>query len=62
MSKRVNLSLWNYEGDLVKLSYVDGTVLYVRKSDFNEHFGFIVNVDKDSVMRSFAVKQEGVSL
>ncbi len=55
MSTRVNLLLWNFEGDKVRLVYVDGTVLYVQKSDFNEHFGFIVNVDKDSVLRSFQV-------
>lgn len=62
MGKRVSLLDWKYDGDKVRLLYVDGTVLFVRKSDFNEHFGFVVNVDKDCVRRTLDVFEEGVEL
>ena len=62
MGQRVNLVDWKYNGDKVRLVYADGTIFYVRKDDFNEHFGFVVNVDKDCVLRSLDVFEEGVEL
>lgn len=46
---------WSYDGDKVKLTYADGTVLFVRHDDFDRAFGAILNAEKDAVERDYAV-------
>lgn len=55
-NNRINLANWNYDGDRVRLLYIDKSVLFVSKADFNRAFGSIVNADKYEVVRDFAIK------
>lgn len=55
-NNRIYLANWNYDGDRVKLLYIDKSVLFVSKADFNRAFGAIVNADKYEVVRDFAIK------
>ena len=55
MENRIGLSSWNIVGEKVRLAYSDGSVIYVSREDFNDSFVYIVNVDKESVMRDFVI-------
>ena len=46
---------WSYVENKVKLTYADGTVLFVRRDDFDRAFGAILNAEKDAVERDYAV-------
>lgn len=51
----MRVSAWAYAGDLVDLSYPDGSVVKVKKTDFDRAFGAIINATKEDVLRDFAV-------
>lgn len=53
--KRICVIDWSYDGDKVKLTYSDGTKLFVRLEDFNRAFGAILNAEKEAVERDFAI-------
>lgn len=55
MDSKVYLNKWNYDGDKVKLEYKDGTIVYVKKTDFDRAFGCIVSATKDEIVRDFAI-------
>lgn len=56
MDNNIYLKNWNLENDgRVKLTYRDGAVLYVKKTDFDRAFGPIVSATKDVVAREFAI-------
>lgn len=46
---------WAIDGDLVDISYPDGSVVKVKKTDFDRAFGAIINATKEDVIRDFAV-------
>lgn len=56
MEQKIYVKKWNYEGDKVQLEYHDGSTLLVRKKDFNQAFGSIVNASKQEVERDYAIK------
>ena len=56
MTERINLNAWTDMGEKVQLGYTDGTILYVRKTDFNRAFGAIISASKEEVIRDFAIK------
>ena len=49
------LGKWNIEGDKVRLTYKDGTDIFVKKTDFNRAFGCIVSAPKSDIVRDFAI-------
>lgn len=51
----MRLIKWVIAGDLAVLSYPDGSVVNVSKTDFNRAFGTIINATKEDVIRDFAV-------
>ena len=53
--EKVYLQEWKQEGDRVRLTYQDGSELFVRYEDFRRAFGCIVSADKDTVLRDFAI-------
>ena len=55
MTERINLNAWTDMGEKVQLGYTDGTILYVRKTDFNRAFGPIISASKEEVIRDFAI-------
>lgn len=53
---RIILIDWNYcDPDLVRLSYSDDSILFVRKSDFDRVFGYIISADKSAIVRDFSI-------
>ena len=46
---------WSYVENKVKLTYADGTVLFVRRDDFDRAFGAILNAEKEAVERDYAI-------
>jgi len=55
MDTSIYLDKWNYDGDKVKLVYKDGSVVYVKKADFDRAFGCIVSATKSDIIRDFAI-------
>lgn len=53
--REVYIDKWNVDGDKVVLNYSDGTVINVKKADFDRAFGTIVNATKEEVQRDFAI-------
>ena len=53
--KEIYLSTWEIDGDRIKLTYKDKSVLFVKKTDFNRAFGCIVSATKSAVQRDFAI-------
>lgn len=51
----MRVSDWAITGDLVELLYSDGSVVKVKKTDFDRAFGAIINATKEDVLRDFAV-------
>ena len=52
--REVYLEKWDLNGELVHLTYSDGAIVKVKKSDFDRAFGAIINASKDAVIRDFA--------
>ena len=46
---------WKIEGNVVNLFYNDGTIVTVKKEDFDRAFGAIVNAEKEDVIRDFGI-------
>ncbi len=55
MEKNVYLKEWTKEGDKVRLTYHDGTVVYVKADKFSQAFGPIVSGEKSAIIRDFAI-------
>lgn len=55
MKNDVYLENWNIEGDKVRLTYKDGTDVFVKKTDFDRAFGCIVSAPKSDIVRDFAI-------
>lgn len=46
---------WNVKGNVVVVSYDDGTDVHVNTLVFNRAFGAIINASKEEVVRDFAI-------
>lgn len=56
MSNKIHLKNWTPEGpEKIKLTYQDGSILYVKKPDFDRAFGAIISADKEAIERDFAL-------
>lgn len=55
MKKAIKLKSWHAEEDKVKLVYEDNTTVYVSKADFDRAFGCIIFLNKEEVIRDFAI-------
>lgn len=51
----VRMTNWTIRGNVVALSYDDGTEVNVRKADFDRAFGAMLNASKEAVIRDFAI-------
>lgn len=52
----IHLKMWKAEGeDKIRLTYEDGTELFVKKSDFDRAFGAIISAEKSDIERDFAI-------
>lgn len=56
MEKIMLAEKWEPAGDRVRLHYEDGSVLHVKRSDFDRAFGAIMNAPKENVLRDFAIE------
>ena len=56
MKYRNYLTQWSIEGDRVRLQFLDNSVLYVTKTDFDRAFGCIINLTMEEVLKDFAIK------
>lgn len=54
---KIYLKKWKIEGDKVKLTYEDDTVVFVSKVDFDRAFGCICSAPKADIVRDFAISQ-----
>lgn len=55
MCEKIKLKDWQYEGNRVKLTYYDDSVLFVDKRKFNTSTGAILNASKDVAKDEFAL-------
>ena len=55
MMQRNYLTQWENKGDQVRLTFLDGSMLFVSKKDFDRAFGCIVSLSKEEVEKDFAV-------
>lgn len=54
-SKRLFVESWVYYNDsLVKLTYEDGSEVFLDKAVFNREFQTVISNDKETVLRDFA--------
>lgn len=54
-SKGLFLESWCYFNDtLVKLTYEDGSEVYIDKAVFNRDFQTVISNDKDIILRDYA--------
>lgn len=60
MKQRNYLTKWERAGDRIKMDFLDGTILYIRKTDFDRAFGCIINLTKDEVEENFAIQGTAV--
>lgn len=60
MKQRNYLTKWERAGDRIKLDFLDGTILYISKADFDRAFGCIINLTKDEVEENFAIQGTAV--
>lgn len=58
MTQRNYLTSWKNEGERIKLHFLDGSILYVAKKDFDRAFGCIVSLTKEEVAANFAIQDE----
>ena len=56
MTLRNYITAWNHEGERIKLRFLDGSILYVTKTDFDRAFGCIINLTKEEVEKDFAIQ------
>ena len=57
MNTEIRITEWHIVDDKVEIKYSDGDIIYVSKVDFDRAFGAIINADKESVKRDFAIKK-----
>ena len=58
MTQRNYLTKWERNGERIRLEFLDGSILYVKKQDFDRAFGCIVNLTKEQVEADFAIEAE----
>lgn len=54
-AKMIRIKDWKVCGNIVTVSYDDGTDVHVNTLDFNRAFGAIINATKEEVVRDFAI-------
>ena len=50
--------MWERNGERIRLEFLDGSILYVKKQDFDRAFGCIINLTKEQVQADFAIEAE----
>ena len=58
MTQRNFLIKWERTGERIQLEFLDGSILYVKKQDFDRAFGCIINLTKEQVQADFAIEAE----
>lgn len=58
MTQRNYLTRWTRKGERIQLEFLDGSILYVKKQDFDRAFGCIINLTKEQVQADFAIEAE----
>ena len=58
MTQRNYLTKWERTGERIRLEFLDGSILYVKKQDFDRAFGCIINLTKEQVQADFAIEAE----
>lgn len=58
MTQRNFLIKWERTGERIRLEFLDGSILYVKKQDFDRAFGCIINLTKEQVQADFAIEAE----
>ena len=58
MTQRNYLTKWERNGERIRLEFLDGTILYVKKQDFDRAFGCIISLTKEQVQTEFAIEAE----
>ena len=58
MTQRNYLTKWERNGERIRLEFLDGSILYVKKQDFDRAFGCIINLTKEQVQAEFAIEAE----
>ena len=58
MTQRNFLTKWERNGERIRLEFLDGSILYVKKQDFDRAFGCIINLTKEQVEADFAIEAE----
>ena len=58
MTQRNFLTKWERNGERIRLEFLDGSILYVKKQDFDRAFGCIINLTKEQVQADFAIEAE----
>ena len=58
MTQRNYLTKWERNGERIRLEFLYGSILYVKKQDFDRAFGCIINLTKEQVQADFAIEAE----
>ena len=58
MTQRNYLTKWERNGERIRLEFLDGSILYVKKQDFDRAFGCIINLTKEQVQADFEIEAE----
>ena len=58
MTQRNYLTKWARNGERIQLEFLDGSILYVKKQDFDRAFGCIISLTKEQVQADFAIEAE----
>ena len=58
MTQRNFLIKWERTGERIRLEFLDGSIMYVKKQDFDRAFGCIINLTKEQVQADFAIEAE----
>ena len=58
MTQRNYLTKWERNGERIRLEFLDGSILYVKKQDFDRAFGCIISLTKEQVQADFAIEAE----
>ena len=58
MTQRNYLTKWERNGERIRLEFLDGSILYVKKQDFDRAFGCIIILTKEQVQADFAIEAE----
>lgn len=54
--KGIYLKKWSTRGERTKLEYEDGTVFFVKTTDFNRATGRILCATKEEILQNFAIR------